>query len=148
VHLRAGDVLVLVNGEYVVVEKVQHELLESPVQVYNFQVEDYHTYYVAESGVLVHNECQEKYNHGDNTGTGRAPKQGDPNSTYTQVSSDGKGTVVSKTTSNEYSMQGTRSDFTGRAHNGIETPHVHVYSYTEIQGIARRVAEMVISYRP
>ena len=52
-HLRAGDVLVLVNGEYVVVEKVQHELLESPVQVYNFQVEDYHTYYVAESGVLV-----------------------------------------------------------------------------------------------
>ena len=27
VHLRAGDILVLVNGEYVVVEKVQHELL-------------------------------------------------------------------------------------------------------------------------
>ena len=46
-HLRAGDILVLVNGEYVVVEKVQHELLERPVKVYNFQVEDYHTYYVA-----------------------------------------------------------------------------------------------------
>ena len=58
-HLRAGDILVLVNGEYVVVEKVQHELLESPVKVYNFQVEDYHTYYVA-TGVLVHNSC----NHG------------------------------------------------------------------------------------
>ena len=57
VHLRAGDILVLVNGEYVVVEKVQHELLENPVKVYNFQVEDYHTYYIAESGVLVHNEC-------------------------------------------------------------------------------------------
>lgn len=57
VHLRAGDILVLVNGEYVVVEKVQHELLENPVKVYNFQVEDYHTYYVAESGVLVHNVC-------------------------------------------------------------------------------------------
>lgn len=55
-HLRAGDILVLVNGEYVVVEKVQHELLESPVKVYNFQVADYHTYYVA-SGVLVHNKC-------------------------------------------------------------------------------------------
>ena len=55
-HLRAGDILVLVNGEYVVVEKVQHELLENPVKVYNFQVEDYHTYYVA-SGVLVHNRC-------------------------------------------------------------------------------------------
>ena len=56
-HLRAGDILVLVNGEYVVVEKVQHELLERPVRVYNFQVEDYHTYYVA-SGVLVHNKCK------------------------------------------------------------------------------------------
>ena len=55
-HLRAGDILVLVNGEYVVVEKIQHELLESPVKVYNFQVEDYHTYYVG-VGVLVHNRC-------------------------------------------------------------------------------------------
>ena len=56
-HLRAGDILVLVNGEYVVVEKIQHELLENPVKVYNFQVRDYHTYYVAESGILVHNRC-------------------------------------------------------------------------------------------
>ena len=56
VHLRAGDILVLVNGEYVVVEKVQHEILEAPVTVYNFQVEDYHTYYVA-CGILVHNRC-------------------------------------------------------------------------------------------
>ena len=56
VNLRAGDVLVLVNGEYVVVEKIQHEILETPVTVYNFQVEDFHTYYVA-SGVLVHNSC-------------------------------------------------------------------------------------------
>ncbi len=57
VHLRAGDILVLVNGEYVVVEKVQHEILETPVRVYNFQVKDYHTYYVTEAGVLVHNKC-------------------------------------------------------------------------------------------
>lgn len=56
-HLRAGDILVLVNGEYVVVEKIQHELLESPIKVYNFQVEDYHTYYVSDNGVLVHNSC-------------------------------------------------------------------------------------------
>ena len=55
--LRAGDILVLVNGEYVVVEKVQHEILENPVEVYNFQVEDDHTYYVSDTGVLVHNSC-------------------------------------------------------------------------------------------
>ena len=58
VHLSAGDILVLVNGEYVVVEKVQHEILEAPVTVYNFQVKDYHTYYVTDVGVLVHNTCK------------------------------------------------------------------------------------------
>ncbi len=58
--LRAGDILVLVNGEYVVVEKIQHEILEAPIAVYNFQVEDYHTYYVSNAGVLVHNMCAKK----------------------------------------------------------------------------------------
>ena len=57
VRLRVGDILVLLNGEYVVVEKVQQEILENPVLVYNFQVEGYHTYYVSNSGVLVHNSC-------------------------------------------------------------------------------------------
>ena len=60
IHLRAGDILVLLNGEYVVVEKVQHEILEAPVTVYNFHVEDYHTYYVTNAGVLVHNTCSPK----------------------------------------------------------------------------------------
>ena len=58
VHLRAGDILVLVNGEYVVVEKVQHEILEAPINVYNFNVEGFHTYYVSRIGVLVHNSCR------------------------------------------------------------------------------------------
>ena len=60
IHLRAGDILVSSNGEYVVVEKVEHELLESPVKVYNFEVEDFHTYYVSEFGVLVHNMCDRR----------------------------------------------------------------------------------------
>ena len=60
IHLKAGDILVLVNGEYVIVEQVQHELLEAPIKVYNFQVEGYHTYYVSNCAVLVHNSC----NHG------------------------------------------------------------------------------------
>ena len=57
VHLRAGDILVTVNGELVVVEKIQHEILESPITVYNFQVEGYHTYYVSGIDILVHNSC-------------------------------------------------------------------------------------------
>ena len=55
--LRSGDILVTVNGEYVVVEKVQHEILETPIKVYNFEVADFHTYYVGEYSVLVHNTC-------------------------------------------------------------------------------------------
>ena len=46
------------NGEYVVIEQVQHELLESPVKVYNFEVEGFHTYFVGNSSVLVHNMCK------------------------------------------------------------------------------------------
>ena len=55
--LKAGDVLVLSNGELVTVEWVQHEILENPIKVYNFEVEDFHTYFVGECGVLVHNDC-------------------------------------------------------------------------------------------
>ena len=62
IDLRAGDRLQLLNGEYVVVEQVQHELLESPETTYNFEVEDYHTYYVGNTEVLVHNQCDVKAN--------------------------------------------------------------------------------------
>ena len=58
IDLRAGDILVMLNGEYVVVEQVQHELLESPETTYNFEVEGFHTYCVGEIGVLVHNSCK------------------------------------------------------------------------------------------
>ena len=57
IDLRAGDILVTVNGERIVIEQVKHELLESPITVYNFEVEDLHTYFVGSCGVLVHNSC-------------------------------------------------------------------------------------------
>ncbi len=57
IQLRAGDLLVMQNGEYVVLEKIQHEILESPVKVYNFEVADFHTYFVSDAAVLVHNMC-------------------------------------------------------------------------------------------
>ena len=61
IDLRAGDILVMLNGEYVIVEQVQHELLESSEITYNFEVEGYHTYYVGNSEILVHNlGCNKK----------------------------------------------------------------------------------------
>ena len=57
IDLRAGDILVMLNGEYVVIEQVQYELLESPETTYNFEVEDFHTYYAGDAEALVHNRC-------------------------------------------------------------------------------------------
>ena len=53
--LVVGDVLKLANGEMTAVKALEVEELENPVKVYNFEVEDWHTYYVSEYGVLVHN---------------------------------------------------------------------------------------------
>ena len=39
------------------------QILENPVTVYNFEVEDYHTYFVAENAVLVHNSCDYNFDY-------------------------------------------------------------------------------------
>ena len=53
--LSKGDEIMNVSGGSYPVECV--ELEEKQEVVYNFQVEDYHTYYVGENSVLVHNDC-------------------------------------------------------------------------------------------
>ena len=55
--LKAGDVARLADGKAGIVESVTIEQLDEPIKVYNFEVEDFHTYYVAGIGVLVHNVC-------------------------------------------------------------------------------------------
>ena len=54
-ELIVGDELLDVNGNVLLVENFDVELTEKPVKVYNFQVEDFHTYHVSGFGVLVHN---------------------------------------------------------------------------------------------
>ncbi len=57
-NLLVGDKLISVNGEDLVIVKFFIEETAESVSVYNFQVEDYHTYFVGESAVWVHNaEC-------------------------------------------------------------------------------------------
>ena len=81
INLRVGDKLVLVNGEFAVVEKVQHEILENSITVYNFEVEDFHTYYVSDQFILVHNVCNAR-----NTAVRKAWKN-----EFDNVSSGGNG---------------------------------------------------------
>ena len=54
-ELEVGDLAETADGETVSIESVEVEYLEEPVTVYNFEVEDYHTYYVGDTEVLVHN---------------------------------------------------------------------------------------------
>lgn len=58
-QLRAGEILLALNGECVIVEQVQHELFESPVTVFNIESASNHNYFVGKSdtAVLVHNKC-------------------------------------------------------------------------------------------
>ena len=58
-ELIVGDELLDVNGNVLLVENFDIELTEEPVKVYNFEVEDFHTYHVGRLGVLVHNAGKE-----------------------------------------------------------------------------------------
>ena len=64
------------------VENFDVELTGKPVTVYNFQVEDYHTYHVSGFGVLVHNagddyaKPTEPYNRRKHYGNTKTKKDG------------------------------------------------------------------------
>ena len=57
IDLKPHDQLELRNGKASFVHSIRIEKLDQPIQVYNFEVEDFHTYFVGENCVLVHNSC-------------------------------------------------------------------------------------------
>ena len=67
-ELKAGSEVVNADGETYSIENIRLELVENPVTVYNFQVEDFHTYHVGENGILVHNTCTD-LGYGNKSGT-------------------------------------------------------------------------------
>ena len=58
IDLKPHDQLELRNGKASFVHSIRIEKLDQPIQVYNFEVEDFHTYFVGENCVLVHNMCK------------------------------------------------------------------------------------------
>ena len=81
--------LPLADGTTATVTKTYGEQLEQPVIVYNFEVSDFHTYYVTDTGVLVHNdqyclkdrqriaqECNERATEINNQRPGQQGKRG------------------------------------------------------------------------
>ncbi|MCM1006349.1 MAG: polymorphic toxin-type HINT domain-containing protein [Ruminococcus flavefaciens] len=60
-NLLVGDKLISANSDDLLIEDYHIALTEEPVSVYNFQVEDFHTYFVGNCAVWVHNaECTPK----------------------------------------------------------------------------------------
>ena len=57
-NLKTSDKLLLSNGKEAIIEKVEAEQLAEAETTYNFEVQDFHTYYVTEKAVLVHNVCK------------------------------------------------------------------------------------------
>ena len=55
--LFVGDELYSESENCIYVVDVYTEILSEPVSVYNFEVEDWHTYFVGTSNILVHNKC-------------------------------------------------------------------------------------------
>lgn len=54
-----GDKLISVNSKDLIIEDYHIELTDNIISVYNFQVKDFHTYFVGASGIWVHNsECE------------------------------------------------------------------------------------------
>ena len=58
--LKNLDQVLLSDGSCAIIESIEVETLSAPETTYNFEVADFHTYYVSDSKVLVHNKCPGK----------------------------------------------------------------------------------------
>ena len=59
--IEEGDKVVLQSGDKYTVEKIDKVVHNELITVYNFEVEDFHTYFVSDASVLVHNTAGCKY---------------------------------------------------------------------------------------
>ncbi len=59
--LQPGDVVKCADDTFASIKCVEIIHLDTPVNVYNFEVEDWHTYFVGETSILVHNMCAKEF---------------------------------------------------------------------------------------
>ncbi|MCL2807485.1 MAG: HINT domain-containing protein, partial [Coriobacteriia bacterium] len=70
-RLEVGSELVSSSGELFLVERIQFDLSKVPITVYNLHIEGYHTYFVGNTHVFVHNA---NYNERMGRQHGNAPR--------------------------------------------------------------------------
>ena len=66
--LTPNDIVYTKDWNTATVKSVKLLELDEPVEVFNFEVEDCHTYFVGDSYILVHNDCPHKIVAGDKNG--------------------------------------------------------------------------------
>ena len=54
--LIVGDEVYLIDGSTAFIKEFELEKLDEPIKVYNLEVDDYHTYFVGNMSILVHNK--------------------------------------------------------------------------------------------
>ncbi|WBW98162.1 polymorphic toxin-type HINT domain-containing protein [Oceanirhabdus sp. W0125-5] len=57
-ELTEEDILEDAEENEIYLESIEIKQFDEPINVYNFEVKDFHTYYVSEEFVLVHNKCK------------------------------------------------------------------------------------------
>jgi hypothetical protein len=131
-QLKRGDKLVGDLGHEIVIEKVEQTKLLDEVNVYNFEVENWHTYCVTVFSILVHNTCMQP-----------APSTGNRNIMKPDPAAKGPHTTMKRdpqtgkvTNYETYRPQTNprnpnpwesvkRVDAKGKSHGGVDTLHVH-----------------------
>ena len=122
-ELKPGDVVYTKGWGTATVRSVGLIELDKPVEVFNFEVEDCHTYFVGDKYILVHNMCRSK-----NKLRPSSDAQGDH--TVFRRGADGNIDHYATYKVNPKNPTGfdevLRYDGVGSAHNGVPTPHVHI----------------------
>ena len=122
-ELKLYEKVLLSDGTCGTIDSIGIEALLKPEVTYNFEVADYHTYYVGECNVLVHNMCRKKNKLKPD------PDAKGPHTTFKRDPATGKITNYATYEPNPLNPTGfdevLRFDGVGHAHGGIPVPHVH-----------------------
>ena len=126
--------MLLSSGQLAKVQKTRSIYYNSPQTTYNFEVEDFHTYYV-ETGVLVHNKnCSELH-----MSRQEAVKYG----------KDYLGNDYVKIENGMYrSADGLRTmhfDFTHHAYNGVKNSPAHINLYEWLNPVSPGVRNRLLA---
>ena len=121
--LAPNDIVYTKNWNTATVKSVNLLELDEPVEVFNFEVEDSHTYFVGDLGVLVHNgSCRSK---------NKLKPDPDAQGAHTTFKRGPDGTIEHYATyePNPRNPSGfdevLRYDGVGKSHNNVPTPHIH-----------------------